>query len=25
VPSKVAEFIGFLQGALDERWWERAI
>jgi DNA-binding transcriptional LysR family regulator len=25
VPSKVAAFIAFLQGALDERWWERAI
>ena len=24
VPSKVAAFIGFLQGALDERWWQRA-
>ncbi|MBK6864934.1 MAG: LysR family transcriptional regulator [Ideonella sp.] len=23
VPSKVAAFIAFLQGALDERWWER--
>jgi DNA-binding transcriptional LysR family regulator len=25
VPSKVAAFIAFLQGALDERWWERAM
>jgi len=25
VPSKVEAFIAFLQGALDERWWEREI
>ena len=25
VPSKVAAFIAFVQAALDERWWERAI
>ena len=25
VPTKVAAFIAFLQGALDERWWEREI
>ena len=25
VPSKVAAFIAFLQAALDERWWERAM